>query len=710
MAKGLGFFERVRHSLFDVASAVVLLGVFANDPLLQSTASEALSQLSARGYTTASSDAPVSVSPIGSSSSSANAPSHSANAPSQHAGNWQPGRIFLRPQPRGASGVSQYLRHELMHEANYRTCGASLPAWGNEASALAFSGELQGLANLQPTAAALSSLRKTVRLGARLTPTQMGTVSQLVALHGWPETPCGVSQTIDSLLRGAERKERSGFSYVLINVNSGRILDVAGDARSALPIGSLLKFPYVASLGMAGVAGSADELLRSDTQALKKRRVYLEEERYLQLVSLGNTSSSKNLSASTMLGERDLQGTFPMTFTLAQAALLIRSSILLDPTRFEGLVHQGITPQSTLARSGSNFIAILQRLHAGAKTGSVSDKLGVPAVGHLSVFWPAQAPVLLAVFRAADKRGVDVAEMVTPLLSKWADEFPVDEQVVSVRLLSPVPRSAWNMTPDTTRGECSPMLSTAGARFSTCGSWKIHTDAKKARRERLVFGVVAHDGDTLVTDPESYADGVVYAEGKDLPRFAKEALRAVAHWNGVHGSDRHAPRKSLCDTSHCMVFQGGDIESLKVKGVSTQRQLLMMLNRLDAHRSRNERGWFLFSSGGDSPWESRISAELIAARASEGTVLDVRRERTRDGSVGVRLYYPEHDEAISCDRAMTLFDLKGCPDSIVPMSGGYVFSGRGEGHGVGLSLARAAELARSGVGAEGILRDAYGDR
>ena len=131
---------------------------------------------------------------------------------------------------------------------------------------------------------------------------------------------------------------------------------------------------------------------------------------------------------------------------------------------------------------------------------------------------------------------------------------------------------------------------------------------------------------------------------------------------------------------------------------------------MDALRARSERGWFLFSTGGDLPWERRISAAAIAMLVDEGTLLDVRRERKRDGAIGVRLYYPEHDEAISCDRAMTLFDLKGCPDSVVPVSAGYVFSGRGEGHGVGLSLARAAELAQSGVGAEGILRDAYGEK
>jgi hypothetical protein len=694
---------RVRYRLFDVASAVVLLGVFANDPALQNTASEALSQLSGRGYTVASIDRPVSVSPIGGSPSS-------RPAPSQHAGSWQPGKIFLRPQPLGAALVSHYLRHELMHEVNYRTCGASLPLWANEASALAFSGEISGSTDTQLSEAALSSLRKSVRLGVPLAPSQMETLSKLVAQHGWPDTPCGVSEAIDAVLRGGKANTKTGFSYVLINLNSGRVLDTAGETRSAIPIGSLLKFPYVASLSSKGVTGSADELLRSDTQALKKRRVDFNEEQYRELILGVTAAPPENLSAVTLLGERDQFGTFPMNFSLPQAALLIRSTLLLDATRFEGLVKQGIAPQSTLARAPPTFIATLQRLHAGAKTGSVSDTSGVPEVGHLAVFWPAHAPTLLALFRAPNMRGVDVAVQATPLLSKWEEEFPSDEQRVKVSILSPVPKAAWTIAPDGSQGPCLAMVSKEGVRFSTCGRWKIETEVKKARRERIVFGLVEEGGETLVTDPESYADGVVYAEGKDLPRSAKEALRSVVYWNGVHGVDRHLPKHTLCDTSHCMVFLGEGDESLNRRQPRTLRHLLTVLDRIDALRGRSERGWFLFSSGGDSPWEQSVSSESIASRVNEGAVLDVRRERTRNGAVGVRLYYPEHDEAISCDRAMTLFDLKGCPDSIVPVSGGYVFSGRGEGHGVGLSLARAASLARSGVSAEGILREAYGGK
>src|SRR6185295_58858 len=91
----------------------------------------ALAELSARGYARIDATTPVRVYPLESG----------ADAEPGHAARWRPGVIALRPDPVGGEPATVYLRHELMHEASFRTCRGRLRQWAEEAAAIAFSGE-----------------------------------------------------------------------------------------------------------------------------------------------------------------------------------------------------------------------------------------------------------------------------------------------------------------------------------------------------------------------------------------------------------------------------------------------------------------------------------------------------------------------------------------------------------------------------------------
>ena len=130
--------------------------------------------------------------------------------------------ITLRENPQGAAGPEIYLRHELMHEASFRTCGGKLPHWAEEAAAMSFSGELglQTTVN-QPSRVELETLQQRLRVGAKLNRRDYQALSSLLVLHGSPVKPCTVSEDVEKHLILPNTAGDAAFSYTLIHLLSG---------------------------------------------------------------------------------------------------------------------------------------------------------------------------------------------------------------------------------------------------------------------------------------------------------------------------------------------------------------------------------------------------------------------------------------------------------------------------------------------------------
>ena len=119
--------------------------------------------------------------------------------------------------------------------------------------------------------------------------------------------------------------------------------------------------------------------------------------------------------------------------------------------------------------------------------------------------------------------------------------------------------------------------------------------------------------------------------------------------------------------------------------------------------------WLPFSKGGVEKWVKQLSTAELLNFVNEPVLLDLRRERTRNGEVIVHLIYPEAEESVPCEVLRNRLKLLSCPDVIRrdEARSAWLFEGIGEGHGQGLSLDRARVLAQTGKSAGAILADAY---
>ncbi|HOI95678.1 MAG TPA: hypothetical protein PK250_13320 [Syntrophobacter fumaroxidans] len=706
-----GFRRRV--VVLEVGAALLFFGSLVHHAELARQGTTALRQLEARGYTVPTGAAPARVYPAATAGS----------FDSAHAGGWRPGVISLREDPAGSAGPEVYLRHELMHEACFRTCSGRLPLWAEEAAAIAFSGEASAPPQAVPLAAGdLDHLRNRIRLGADMDARSYRTLARLVAAHGWPQSPCAVSEEIRRLATPPPAVAEAGFSYILVSLLSGRTIESGGDMKSRYPPGSLLKIPYAAALRNAPDGPLGEELAASDTKGLLDRWGQLDPVAWRFLVSSScNTVLARDITPEEYasgdegfrrqyLGERDPDGGFPLEADLGELARLVRASLLMKPSRFAGLSMNGRAEKTTLFAEPEQDRRILAKLRAMSKTGTAADSRGNPLVGHLAVAWPAPDPTLLAVFRGPGLKGASTLQRASRLLEEWSARYPAEYSRVRVRLLAGVPRASWEVFDECPSFE-RPGRSGGTERVSACGRFRIVSNVPGSRPERLIRGVLESSADdrqvVLETDPETYADATLAAEAAHLEGEAAMALRAVIVWNGTRGGRRHEDSSSVCDTTHCMVFRGMAPEESPRRAVRTDPRLLTRLDELAARAGLN---WLPFSKGGDEKWEKSIPAVELSGLTSEPAILDIRRERTRGGAVLVHLVYPAEEETVPCEVFRNRLKLPSCPDAILhdATRNAWHFTGIGRGHGRGLSVERGGALAKSGRSAEAILRDAYG--
>jgi hypothetical protein len=688
----------------EAGAAILFFGVLAQQPALHQAGQAALNELAERGYVIPSGESPVRVFPA----------LTDGDLSGRHAGGWRPGSIYLRANPQGGFDASVYLRHELFHEASHLSCaGRRLPLWAEEAAAMHFSGELahQGL-DTEPSAQEVENLRDAVQRGANLGQQERASLGRLLVKEGWPEPACAVSPKLADLL-GAPFDASGNSAFLLMSLSSGRVLETSGDQKTSYPPGSLLKIPYAAALRTVDPVALGTELAASNTDKLLLRQDQLDRARLRLLLSPlkdhGNAlpSDPDPNPIRSYLGERNADGRFPFEATLKELALVLRISLLSQPRYFSGLSQNGTTPGSTLAVQSAQDKHLLQQIHALTKTGTVSDPNGNPLLGHLLVVWPAEHPAYLALFRQRGVTGSASLQRAAPLLKQWQQTHPVQYSAVKVRLLTATPRSSWEAQED------CPALSSVNTRISLCGQFRIVSSAKGSRSERWVSGILreqtAGGPVVLETDSETYADAVLAAEAQELKGAARAALRAVIVWNGSHGAHRHSDTASLCDTTHCMVFMGSasPVKSDQFFYNPTDPRLLLKLDRL---ATASKLDWLPFANGGDERWQRSLDESTLARQLGETALLDIRRERRREGALFIHLLYPGNEEVLDCEIFRNTFRLPSCPDAIEHLAAenAWRFRGVGAGHGRGLAILRAKALADAGWSAEDLLRDAYG--
>src|SRR5262245_1485949 len=326
----------------EACAGLLLFGALVGRADLEDAGCRALRDLAARGFVVADADSPVRVYPL-----------EHTTAPidGNRAAAWRPGVVSLRPDPAGREPAGTYLRHELMHEASFRTCGGRLPLWAEEAAAIAFSGEAPEDGDVIPRA--LDHLRDAVRLDAPLDATSYRVLSHLVVRHGWPPEPCATAPAIVAIL-APERPVASALAYVVASVVSGRLLEAAGDTDSRWPPGSLMKIPYAAALADRDPRRVGEALARSDTDEMLRLRDAFRADRFALVMTPVAAPRVPPPGADerewrALVGERGPDGSYAVQASLAELAQVVRAALLVEPGYYTALRENGALAGSTLA-------------------------------------------------------------------------------------------------------------------------------------------------------------------------------------------------------------------------------------------------------------------------------------------------------------------------------------------------------------------------
>ena len=689
-----------RRRFFDFSAPLIFFGALSALTDLRQVGHQALEEAGALGYAVNSLEHdPIKVYPM----------AKGAPGESSHGGSWRPGVIYLRLNPRGALTLGHYLRHELMHALIHRTCGDRLPLWAEEGAALAFAGGVppttQGIGQRD-----IERMKVWAEAGSPMNQGVQQVLLNWIAEYGWPKKPCDVPGDLAEVFRSTG----SSFSYGLSYVLSGRTIEKRGQ-DVALPLGSLLKIPYRASLKPRQAGGlkapALDQaLLESDDETLLSQPMDLSFYRLL----LGNIGQGPpRWDHRELVGLRGYHGGFRIKGSIKEAMQMLRASLLVQPQAFEALASNGVVKGSTLHGADPGGLRALASLNALAKTGTVSSKTGRIKWGYLMVAWPSQGPEFLAVFRQEGVSGRGVLAKAMPYLRRWKAERRLAYGQVPLHVMSRLPRTSWDMA-----APCPLLEGTwegEPIQFSRCGSLDVVSQARGSRKFRRYYGVMrlANEGDPvrLVTDPESYADGVLASEASHLVGEGQKALRAVIHWNATKGGERWHKKAGyesyvgLCDTTHCAVFQGEHAGGLRATQ-ATNSELLKTLDEL----TKGKEPWLAFSKGGLAPWNIRKNQAELKVIFGENP-LNIRRARLKSGKVLMEIEFPYDHIRWPCETFRSALKLPSCPSRVVydKEEGTYRFLGQGAGHGNGISLTLLEQLSREGVTARDMILRAYAE-
>lgn len=374
-----------------------------------------------------------------------------------------------------------------------------------------------------------------------------------------------------------------------------------------------------------------------------------------------------------------------------------------------------------------------RRLAAFAKTGT-APMPGGGSMGLVIAFTPAAAPARRAVVVAPGAAGLDAAAIAADLVASHASS-----------------RAAAGKSPaavDAAHGLTSSIGLAAGRADAASQPAVRPRDADRRSAERqpqpaqttVRVGRVGSDGRAraAVIDLDDYVAEVLAGEAQTgAPDTSLRALAIAVRTYALANRARHADEGfDLCDTTHCQVARPST-PRLRAAAAATSGQVLLKDGRLASvfHSawcgghperasdvwpgSRDDAGIVVQDDAcsGEPAWRAEVRAgdlerALRAAGLRGGPLRDVRiAARTRTGRVArvhiegwspAELSGQEFRNAIG--RGIGWQFVKSTAFDLTRTGQGYVVTGRGFGHGVGLCVLGAGRRAMRGDTADAILR------
>lgn len=689
---------KIFHTLFlcEIMSGFVLLGIIKSRLSIEVETRKALRELQVAGFNIPTKEDPVTIDFRPTTKLKRNV-----------AGYWEPKKIYLHNNPEGSNGSISYLRHELAHEASFRTCAKTTPNWVLEAIALNFSKELNNY-DIKSKYSCLPELKASVKTNNSLNECELEALKQLIIEFGWPKESCEVSAEIQSILFESKEDLKSEFSYIVLSLLTGKIIEQHNDILEEYPVGSLLKLIYAYSLKEPELEyeNIALELAESSLDKLKNRSEQLDIESFSSLINSSDISSMYKKNIEVLLGYPDKNSFYPIKFSLKQLAMLLRKILLKKPRLFYYLKDNGKIENSTLFGSDPALLKVLRAMNAMTKTGTITDNSSIAILGYLMIAWPADNPVYLGIIRMPDTNGKGVANKSLELLSRFASEYNGYKDVVRLKLLSNIDKKDIYILPSC---KVDRIERSFGKKylFSECGYFNLYTSANSSKLERIVSGLIEENETSYILelDPYTYAESVLTAEGDNLSLEAKNSLWALIFFNSRTGESRHKDTNSLCDTTHCMVFRG---ENQKYKDFVDKPYDYSYLEQCIKNISEKSGiNWFMFSLGGDVAWQEKISLTEVQQALEVSNIGNIQRENRKNGSSFIHVYSSQGSVVYSCEDFRKKLKLKSCLESADRIENYWIFKGVGRSHSSGLDKSYAERLAMSGVRACDILKDAF---
>jgi len=666
------------------------------------------------------------------------------NARPAESGTSRLGRIDLRAALVLDDRQLLTLRHEVAHQFLFSTCpAASDDRLFHEAFAVATSGELDSWTRGEylSTPRALRMLKRARSLD---TPSARRALARLLAEGGSTGLPVALARRLRLCAAGSRWSEpvtleelsapgagASGSALVVLSRHSGEVLLSEGAANVAMPYGSTLK-PFL----IAGARGRAPKLrsharrpewmcgadvpawMDGDTALLLSCNGYFLDWGARDanaagfgrfgplLVRLGLGRLPQDTSEA--IGARPTLALSP--WALAQA---YRALALASPRTIEVMTRNA--DHGTL----SGLPASRALAGIATKTGTVRDPESRPTLG-----WVVAVTDDLVVVTAVENRAPRTFVGLVAKNIERARALPGQSaaQVQTFGLLPPAHVQARCSGIGVVLNENLSLVDTSflplighlehGPAMCLGAPWQVrfpesdsdgrpyagvftlsplppptrtHKDAtRKQQRARRGSDML------FSTSVGRYVTGVLTSEDAAIRGEARVALgRVIAH---NLAQPRHGERP-LCDTTHCQVFQGTGVPALGDQAIFAGLPLPFP-------------GWLHFSRGGEEPWTRSIAAnevDAILGNAPTGIVFASGRIRYRRTVARGSQVYDEPAE-LPCDALRSRLRLPACPERVETREGNYLFTGRGQGHGVGLDVEWAK---KSKLPADQILRHAY---
>jgi hypothetical protein len=675
------------------------------------------------------------------------APLEGAALPQGQAAASRAGLVGLRPGPfderaRGA------LRHEAAHALLLEACPtADGDRLFHESFALLASGELAawsqgedgGAEPYLPVAKALETLERTRSLDGRAA---RRALARLVAES--PRAPGRLPTALSRRLARCEAGARweplaaaeladagapAADALVVLSRHSGALLQSSGAATLPLPFGSTLK-PFL----IAGAEGPLP-VLRADPARPGWRCGAGLPERVDAATALLRSCNGWFLDWSARAPEVARLGRWgPVLLSLGlsgipadgaeaigvRASLRISARALAEAYRLLAEARPDLVDLlSRNAREGTlSGLGASSRLAGVAlKTGTVFSAEAVPRVGWIAAI---DRDVVVVMVRAGRPPRSFAAELAGAL--EQARVAALGAARVQVFGLLPteaaVARCAGRGFTAARRGPVAapdveaPLAELAREGPAVClgGPWRVRYPGLAAPRDyEGVFTLEpappspkasgeqptererrARRGSDLVfrTTRLAYASGVVAAEAAALRGEARIALTRIADRNGR--ASRHAGRP-VCDTTHCQAFLG------TVASAKEERSALAS--------PLPSGSWLPFSRGGAEPWTAgRTRAAVEGALGGPARAIAFGGGRVRWTATVAEVGGPfEERREAPCEALRGPLKLPSCPERAEEGAETVRFTGRGEGHGLGLDVEWAA---RCGLSAAEIVRRA----